>query len=125
MFLSVCLCGVFSDGSRIELRSCWTLMKSLAGRCALRWSSVWGVQVGGPGAGKRSCELRILGRVVWVEVVRVVDVGGTTGSGAGSSCSSVHRKSAAVVFFCTAISYYVVCRPHVSQEIMSGVVCGC
>ena len=60
-----------------------------------------------------------------MEVVRVVDFGGTTGSGAGSSCFSVHRKSAAVVFFCTAISYYVVCRPHVSQEIMSGVVRGC
>ena len=61
---------------------------------------------------------------LWVEVMRVIDFGGTTGSSAGSSCFLVHRKSLAEVFCCTGISYYVVCRPHVSQEIMSGVVCG-
>ena len=61
---------------------------------------------------------------LWVEVMRVIDVGGTTGSSAGISRFLVHRKSLAEVFCCTGISYYVVCRPHVSQEIMSGVVCG-
>ena len=81
LFLSFCVCfflsGVFSDGSTIELRSCWTLMKSLAGRCALGWSSVGGVGVGGPGAGKRSCELRI-----------GVGVGGAR---ANSRCWRYHR----------------------------------
>ena len=61
---------------------------------------------------------------LWVGGMRVIDVGGTTGSSAGISRFLVHRKSLAEVFCCTGISYYVVCRPHVSQEIMIGVVCG-
>ena len=93
--------------------------------CLAVVARVGGAGRGALGAGKRSFMHASygLGRV-WVEVMRVIDVGGTTGSSAGISRFLVHRKSLAEVFCCTGISYYVVCRPHVSQEIMSGVVCG-
>ena len=73
-------------------------MRSLPGMCALRWASVCRVKVGGPGTYKRFHASNGLRRV-WVEVMRVIDFGGTRGFSVCSSCFSLHRKSLAVVHF--------------------------
>ena len=58
------------------------------------------------------------------DMIRFADAGGRQTFSFAVVLLVLHRKILGLVFW-RRTHIYVVCRPHVSQEIMSGVVCGC